>query len=1004
MRIWEFSIKRPITIFMAIIAVLIFGAVSYTRLNLDMLPNMNMPMLMVNTNLMGASPSEIEENVTKNLEEVIATASNVKSIKSVSKEGNSVVIVQFEDGTDMDFASLEIREKVDMIKGILPKDTMNPMIIKMDPSMMPVMNFGVSLKNEQSEKVSEFVEDVVKKEIQSIEGVASVNLSGAYNKTIKIKVDGDKLNSYGLNMQTLISSVKSVDINYPIGNIIEGDYEVLVRTSSEITSLNDFSNISLKINTGEIKKLSDISTIEYENEKGKDFAKINGNDALILTIQKESIANTVEVTEKVKEKLKELTVENNNLEVIKIMDQGEVIEFMVDAVKRNAIIGGVLAVIVLLLFLKDIRTTIIMGVSIPISIVWTFVLVYFGGLTLNMISLGGIALGVGMLVDNSIVVIESIYRYKKLGYDNKEAASLGTKEVAQAIMASTLTSICVFLPIVFVEGMAADIFKEMALTVTFSLVSSLIVSFTLVPVLCSKLLKNTNLDKKNKVVESLKIKYVKTLEYSLRNKKKVITLLGLFMVVGIVVLLNTKMEFFPTADQGIISIKVEAPKGVREEFILETSKKISEMVREVEDVETVSIVGNKSSSTIYAILDKDTKKKDKEKEKEIREKIGNIPGTKLEISSGGMQMTSGSPISISIKGEDFKILEEISNDVVKNMKEIDGIENIKSSNSLKTDEIKLKINKEKAAKYGLNDILIAQAIGSYFKETKVMDSKIDNQNYEVYLSLKNKEELELSSLGDIKITSMTGSTIPLMEICTVERGKGYSEISRNDSLREVNIQAGLDGSKTLSEAKNEIQKSLQNYNIVSGYEIVYGGEIEQMEEAFSQLLLALILAVILVYMVMAAQFESLINPFIIMFTVPIAFVSAIIMLFITNVTVSIPAMIGFIMLTGIIVNNGIVLIDFIKKERETGMELNDAIINAGKVRLQPILMTALTTIIGLLPMALGFGEGNEVQLPLAMTVIGGLSVGTILTLIVVPVVYSIFNKLALNFKIKKLKN
>ncbi|MGL5416837.1 MAG: efflux RND transporter permease subunit [Clostridium sp.] len=1000
MKIWEFSIKRPITIFMAIIAVLIFGAVSYTRLNLDMLPNMNMPMLMVNTNLMGASPSEIEENVTKNLEEVISTASNVKSVKSISKEGNSVVMVQFEDGTDMDFASLEIREKVDMIKGILPKDTMNPMIIKMDPSMMPIMNFGVSLKNELSEKVSDFTENIVKKELQSIDGVASVNLSGAYNKTVKIQVDGDRLNSYGLNMQTLLSAIKSVDINYPIGNIIEGDYEVLVRTSSEITSLGDFSNISLKTNTGEIKKLSDISTIEYKNEKGEDFAKINGNDALILTIQKESMANTVEVTERVKKKLEQLKSENNNLEVIKIMDQGEVIEFMVDAVKRNAIIGAILAVIVLLLFLKDIRTTIIMGISIPISIVWTFVLVYFGGLTLNMISLGGIALGVGMLVDNSIVVIESIYRYKKLGYSNKEAASLGTKEVAQAIMASTLTSICVFLPIVFVEGMAADIFKEMALTVTFSLLSSLMVSFTLVPVLCSRLLKNTSLDKKNKVVEKLKVKYAKALEYSLKHKKKVIFSLCLFIVIGVVVLLNTKMEFFPAADQGIISIKVEVPKGIRGEFILETSKKVSEMVSEVEDVETVSIVGNKKSSTIYAILDKDIKKKDKEKEREIREKIGNIPGAKIEVSSGGMQMTSGSPISISIKGEEFKVLEEISNDVIKNMKEIEGIENIKSSNSLKTDEIKLKINKEKAAKYGLNDILIAQSIGSYFKETKVMDSKIDSQNYEVYISLKEKENLELSSLEDITVISMTGSSIPLMQICTLERGKGYSEISRNGALREISIQAGLDGSKTLSEAKNEIQESLKNYNIVNGYEIVYGGEIEQMEEAFSQLLLALVLAVILVYMVMAAQFESLINPFIIMFTVPIAFVSAIIMLFITNVTVSIPAMIGFIMLTGIIVNNGIVLIDFINKEREKGKELNEAIISAGKVRLQPILMTALTTIIGLLPMALGFGEGNEIQLPLAMTVIGGLSVGTILTLIVVPVIYSVFDKISVKFKEK----
>ena len=504
MKISEFSIKRPITIFMGIVALLIFGIVSYSRLNLDMLPTMDVPIILVNTQYIGAGPTDVEGEVTKPLENVISTVSNVENVKSISREGMSTIIIQFADGTDMNFASLELREKVDMIKELLPKEIIQPMIVQMDPSMMPIMNLGVSFKGDRNDKIGNFADEVLKNSIESVEGVASVDISGNVKKGIKIEVDNDKLSSNGINIQSLIAAIKSENVNIPIGSIIEGDYGVLVRTSNSIKNLDDIKNIRIKTNSGEVVKLSDIANIGYEDKKEESFSKIDGNDALILTIQKESTANTVDVSRKINKKLEELKEKNSDLEVIKIIDQGEIIEFMVSAVKKNAVIGGILAIIVLLLFLKDIRTTIIMGISIPISIVWTFVMVYFSGLTLNMISLGGIALGIGMLVDNSIVVIESIYRYKKLGYNNSEAALYGTKEVSKAIIASTITSICVFLPIVFVQGIAADIFKEMALTVTFSLISSLIVSFTLVPVLASKLLKNDSLNKENKTVEKFK--------------------------------------------------------------------------------------------------------------------------------------------------------------------------------------------------------------------------------------------------------------------------------------------------------------------------------------------------------------------------------------------------------------------------------------------------------------------------------------------------------------------
>lgn len=1000
MKISEFSIKRPITIFMGIVALLIFGIVSYSRLNLDMLPTMDVPIILVNTQYIGAGPTDVEGEVTKPLENVISTVSNVENVKSISREGMSTIIIQFADGTDMNFASLELREKVDMIKELLPKEIIQPMIMQIDPSMMPIMNLGVSFKGDRNDKIGNFADEVLKNSIESVEGVASVEISGNVKKGIKIEVDNDKLSSNGINIQSLIAAIKSENVNIPIGSIVEGDYGVLVRTSNSIKNLDDIKNIRIKTNSGEVVKLSDIANIGYEDKKEESFSKIDGNDALILTIQKESTANTVDVSRKINKKLEELKEKNSDLEVIKIIDQGEIIEYMVNAVKKNAVIGGILAIVVLLLFLKDIRTTIIMGISIPISIVWTFVMVYFSGLTLNMISLGGIALGIGMLVDNSIVVIESIYRYKKLGYNNSEAALYGTKEVSKAIIASTITSICVFLPIVFVQGIAADIFKEMALTVTFSLISSLIVSFTLVPVLASKLLKNDSLNKENKTVEKLKKLYEKALIYSLDKRKNIIGLVILFIILGGIAFLGVGIEFFPTSDQGIVNVKLETPNGTLNNILKEESLKLANEVKQVDGVANVSLKGKNNTASMSILLDKNRKKSDKEIARDIRKVLSDVPGVKVEVSTGGTQMSQGSPISISVKGADFNVLEEISNEVLKRMETISGIENIKSTNSDKSEEIKISIDKEKSAKYGLNALTISQSISGYFKNTRVMNLRIDDSNYEVYISPISNKNPDLESLKEVTVTSITGSKIPLLQICKIERGEGFSEIYRTGGLREVTISAGLDG-KALNEAVKEIKNSLNDYNIPQGYEIVYGGEIEQMKDAFSQMALALILAVLLVYMVMAAQFESLINPFIIMFTVPLAFIGAIFVLFYTGVTISVPAMIGFVMLTGIIVNNGIVLIDFINKEKEKGIDTRQAIINSGKTRLQPILMTALTTIIGLLPMALGIGEGNEIQLPLAMTVIGGLTIGTLLTLIVIPVVYSIFDQIAKKFKRKK---
>lgn len=988
MKITSFSIKRPVTIFMSILVVLMFGVVSYSKLTMDMLPSFDLPMMMVITQDGGSGPEEVESNITDPLENVLSTVQNMKNINSVSSEGSSTIMIQFEDGTDMDFASLEVREKIDMIKSILPESSSSPMIMKMNPNMMPIMSFGVSIKGYSIPDLTEWANNNIKPTLERVDGVASVDVSGAVENEIKILLDTDKIIANGVNPNSIMMAIRSESTNLPIGNITEGDAEILVRTYSKIGSLEDVKNILVSTQDGRTIKLSDIATVEMGTKEAKSFAKINGEDALIISIQKESNANSVEVSKGVNKSLDKIVNENEDFSIIKVFDQAEFIEFALDSVKMNAVVGAVLAVLILFLFLKDIRSTLIMAVAIPISVISTFILVYFAGLTLNMISLGGIAIGVGMLVDNSIVVIENIARLKKTGLDNFTAAIEGTKEVAMAITASTLTSICVFIPIVFVQGVAADIFREMALTVTFALVSSLIVSFTLVPLLASRLLKEDSFNKENKFVSKLKNVYKTALVWSLNHRKSTLGLLVISIIVGLLAFKAVGVEFFPATDQGLVSVNIQAPKGATIEYVMNLADDIQDKVKDIEEIESVAVTVNETSAGLSLVLNEERTLSDKEVATKVRDLVKDIPGAKIEVgASGGAMSMGGSPLQISIVGDDLDVLDNISNEIENMMSEVDGVIDIKQSNEKNADEIRLVVNKDKALEYGLSVSTINTAIQNYFKSAKVGTTRIDGKAYNITIYPETSIDPMLSTIENIYVSTARGAKIPLQEVVDIVRAEGYSQIERVNGARKVTISAGVTG-RALGDVVKDIEAKLNQYDVEAGYKITFGGEVEQMQDAFGRLLVALLLAVALVYMVMAAQFESLINPFIIMFVVPLAFVGAMIALFLAGVTLSIPTMIGFVMLTGIIVNNGIVLIDYMNTLKEKGLSTRDAILEAGPTRLQPILMTTLTTVIGLIPMALGIGEGSEIQMPLALTVIGGLIFGTVLTLVIVPVLYS----------------
>ena len=1003
MKITNFSIKRPVTVFMGILIVLMFGVVSYLKLNIDMLPAFNLPMLMMITQYQGAGPEEIEEMVTKPIEGIIGTAQNVEGINSISSDGRSMLMIEFADGTDMDFASLELREKIDMIAPLLPSGVGKPMIMKMDPNMMPIMSFAMNLEGKEIEELSDFSEKTLKPMLERVEGVASVDITGNLENEIKIIVDQDKLSVNGLNMNNITMALKSDNMNMPIGTIVEGSYDLLVRSTSSLENIEDIENILITNRERKIFKLKDLGEIVKGRENKDSYARLNGEDALIFSVQKESTANTVRVSKELRKEIEKLEKDIKGLGTTMVLDQAEFVEFSINSVKTNAILGAVLAVIIIFLFLKDIRSTFIMALAIPISVISTFIMVYFAGFTLNMISLGGIALGVGMLVDNSIVVIENIFRHKKDGKDSIRAAIDGTSEVAMAISSSTITSICVFLPIVFVEGIAAEIFREMAFSIAFSLISSLVVSFTLVPLLAARLFKEDIELKDNKIFDKLKNFYSKILIWSLSHKKIVVGMLVGSIALGGILLTKIGLELFPTVDQGVVSISVKTPKGLSVDKINDIALEVIKSIDNIPNIKDKAVMVDTAGANISILLNDERKSSDKDIARAIRAEIVNIAGAKIEVSamSGGIS-TGSSPLVVKVSGEEFDKLNKVTDEVIKALKQVDGVIDIKSSNEKSSEEIRIVVDKEKAAEYGLNNITIAQAIQGSFKGIEVDQIALEDKNHNIVISSTMSENATYTDLENITISTMTGSKIALSDIAKIERGKGYKEIARENDTRVVTVSAGIDGI-SLNEAVSKTKELLKSYDIETGYTITYGGEVEQMVEAFSQMILALIVAVLLVYMVMAAQFESLLSPFIIMFTIPLAFVGAIFLLFITGVNIGITALIGFIMLSGIIVNNGIVLIDYINRLKLEGKSTREAILETGPLRLQPILMTALTTIMGLMPMAMGLGEGNELQLPLALTVIGGLTFSTVLTLIVIPVIYSIFDGISAKFKNRKLK-
>jgi len=1061
MRLSGFSVRRPVTIIMIFLAVTLFGFISWRRLPQELFPPIAYPQLTVVTLYGNAAPEEIETLITKPIEEAIGTVKNLKRIKSISREGVSMVTTEFDWGTNMGFAHLELREKIDPVKEILPLEAEDPTIMPVNPFSRPIMILSIT-GNETPQELLKITRRI-KDKIEKVTGVASATISGGKEREILVEVDQGRLQASKVSILSLVEALKNSNLNYPAGTTKGKLYEYLIRTMGEFKTVPEIKDTVVEIDTlnspqrpqefgqeeeeSKLDKdkrlilLSNLATVKDTLKEDKSFSRYNGRDNISLAIQKQAEANTIQTVERIRTTLEDLKLSlprGINLDVI--YDESIFIKKSIKGVTDAAIQGGVLAFLVLYLFLRSAWVSTIICTSIPISIMVTFSLMYFKGISINMMSLGGLALGVGMLVDNAIVVIENIFRHHQLGLPRKEAAVKGAEEVNEAITGSTLTTIAVFLPMLFVVGIAGQLFKDLLFTITFSLIASLLVAVTLVPLLAAgrgntQTISQNSSDQKPDphpssfyFAPSKKIKimdiYSRLLSSCLAHKfLTTMVVLSLFAL-SLLFLFTTNREFMPKIDQGEFIIKVNMPTGTALEATDSVTRKIEELLREIPEVKDVTATVGSSSENVLEIMGshqaqvvvklwrgklpktmKDSSQFHPRKARSSPEIIQELKSSLrkektvamaeieyiLEESALKSTLEVAAPVVLEIKGPRLDVLKKISEEVTKEIESITGIYGVRSSLALPSPETKVHVDKDRAAVYNLSVTDIARTALIAIRGYMATKFKEEGREIDVTVRLRPEDRADVSKLRALTVHSNTDIEVPLAEVATLTTGKGPSEIKRLDQQRVVLVTANI-FKRSLNDVISDIREKLRKYQNISDYSVILSGETQTMRESFESLRFALIFAIILVYMIMAAEFESLWQPFIIMFTLPFSLIGVALALLVTHTSLNAIVLMGVIMLGGIVVNNAIVLIDYINTVRREGIETEKAVRRAGTTRLRPILMTTLTTVLGLLPLALGFGEGAELSAPLAITVIGGLSTATFLTLLIIPYFYLIGEK------------
>ena len=1054
MRLIDIATQRRVTIMMFTVAVIMFGMVSLSRLKVNLLPDLSYPTITVRTELTGAAPIEVESLITKPVEEAVGVIKNVRRVHSVSRSGQSDVVLEFAWGTDMDIAGVDVREKLDILQ--LPLEASRSMLLRFDPSSEPVMRLALiedpeaEIKYENDEDrlkaLRRFAEEQLKTDLEASEGTAAVKTSGGLEDEIQILVDQLRLAQLGLSIETVTRRIREENVNLSGGRLEQGSQRFLVRTINEFQDINEIADAIVANVDGRIIYMRDIAQIKRGYKEREAITRVDGQESVELGIYKEGDANTVQVANRIKQRLKNIeTTLPDNMKLVTIYDQSTFISNAISQVRSAALWGGLLAILVLYFFLRDARATFIIGAAIPVSVVGTFLMMYSSEISLNIMSLGGIALAIGMLVDNSIVVLENIVRKKEMGLPLMQASREGSSEVATAVIASTLTTVAVFFPMVFVSGIAGQLFKDQALTVTFALAFSLIVALTLIPMLAAMGAGERFADATdhrppawftrgiafvvrmmrkffsaiawlmNKLLRpgvwlfqgfylALARIYPGTLAWSLKHRWLVILIASGIFAGSVSLVPTLGSELIPQLAQGEFFADVRLPPGSPLSQTDQSFRTVEQVLAEngaVELTYSVAGTGNRldanpvdSGENTGKISVKmkpgSTRSLEDQAIESMRQRLQVLPGVQYEFGRPTL-FTFSTPLEVEVSGFDLDQIATVSNRIQQAMAASSRFTDIKTTVESGNPEIQIVFDQERAANLGLvvRDIanrVVSNVRGDVATRYTWRDRKID-----VLVRSVDTSQASVAEIRRLIVNPASDRPIPLEAIADISLASGPAEIRRIDQSRVAIISANL-AFGDLGSAAAELQKIINMTPIPAGIGAQITGQNEEMQASIRSMQFTLMLAVFLVYLVMASQFESLIHPFVILFTIPLALVGAVLALFVTGTPINVVAFIGVIMLAGIVVNNAIVLVDMINKLREAGTEKTAAIIEAGKARLRPILMTTLTTTLGLLPMAIGFGEGAEVRTPMAITVIGGLLTSTLLTLIVIPAVYSLMDR------------
>lgn len=1104
MNIVDIAVKRPVTVWMFTFAIILFGMVSLSRLAINLLPELSYPTLTIRTDYIGAAPGEIEQLVSKPIEETIGVVKGVRTVTSSSKAGQSDVLLEFEWGTDMDLASLEVREKLDTLQ--LPLDIKKPLLLRFNPSLDPIMRFGlggakvkaasipkplsiedtqqpiilkdspqVGLTNQGIKALRIYAEEQIKRQLESVVGVASVKVGGGLENEIQVLIDQQKSSQLKITVNEVIKRLKDENVNSSGGRVKDGSQEYLVRTLNQFQTLDDIRDLFIANREGKNIRLGDIATVQDAHKEPTSMNRFNGFEGVEIAIYKEGDANTVQVAQNIQFRIAQLQDDiPSQYQLQLVYDQSTFIASAIDEVKSAAIIGGLLAMLVLYLFLKNIWTTLIISISIPVSIIATFNLMYANDISLNIMSLGGIALAIGLLVDNSIVVLENIARHKTKTKDFKQAAVLGTKEVSMAIIASTLTTMAVFFPLVFVEGIAGQLFSDQALTVTFALAASLVVALTLIPMLAARedpsdtsdnkktLDLGESLDKSlpttkmgwffhylslplywlvqllfhfiplaitsltvllcrllskgfgrlsrpilwvfDKSFTRIEKAYLAALKQALRIRLLVLSAVIAVSLASVLLLPTLGMELIPDMSQGEFFVEINLPTGSQLENTDQVIADLAIFTADLKGVErTYALAGtgslmNVSSSqggeywgklnivmqnessvhTSQLVMDK------------MRGYLSQQAGVQSKFGKPTL-FTFATPLAVQIVGYELENLTKYSQKMQTIMQGDNRFADVKSSLQSGNPELKIKFNHGKLGQLGINAPDVSKLISAKIGGEVATKFSVEDRKVDILVRTIKKQRDSIADIGQMIVNPGASLSIPLSAVADISMSIGPSEITRIGQERVAVVSANLNYGD-LNDAVLAVQQHIDSLKLPLNMQAKIAGQSEEMENSFQSLQFALILAIFLVYLVMASQFESLLHPLLILFTVPLACAGSIYGLYLSGTNISVVVFIGLIMLAGIAVNNAIVLIDRINQLREQGIEKTAAIIEAAQSRLRPILMTTLTTSLGLLPMAIGLGEGAEIRTPMAVTVIYGLLFATLLTLFFIPVIYSLFDR------------